>query len=77
MTTEQALVAQCSPARKYRYRLTRRVGLADDAVTLPPRSATAASMGHLFRAIIEEIVAGDDREPGRIEPQTTQRRPVD
>ena len=34
MTIEQGLVAKFSLDRKYRYRLTRRVGLADNAVTL-------------------------------------------
>ena len=33
MTIEQGLVAKFSSDRKYRYLLTRRVGLADDAVT--------------------------------------------
>ena len=33
MTIEQGLVAKFSPDRKYRYLLTRRVGLTDDAVT--------------------------------------------
>ena len=46
MTIEQGLVAKFSLDRKYRYRLTRRVGLTDDAVTFVMLNPSTADETH-------------------------------